>query len=540
MKNLKIGTRLFIGFGIVFLLLAIASTVGVTALTKGDDQLMDVQAVHRAVDSASSLVMNITSITDTTKSIVLTDNPEEKQQLLNKIGEHRKAYKSALETLAKTTKTAEGKQLLTNLQEGVMAGKAASIKLIDLGMRGDKAQFMQVYENESKGLNANIFKICKDLKDYFDKYSTTRNEEAIRSGKQAKITMICFSVIALILCVVISIVATRSITRPIQKCIDVADKIAEGDLTVVIDSNGRDETALLMNAMQHMTNSMKETMTTLAKASLEMSSTAAELSATSGQMVHGAEEVVAQSNSVATAGEEMAATSGEIAQNCHMAAQSANQANSAALEGSRVVKSTIAVMGTIADKVKFAAKSVDNLGGRSEQIGQIIGTIEDIADQTNLLALNAAIEAARAGEQGRGFAVVADEVRALAERTTKATREIGEMIKTIQAETREAVSVMDEGVREVERGTSETAKSGQALDAILDQINGVTQQANQIATAAEQQTATTSEISNNMQQITGIVQQSAHGAHETSVAASQLSRLAEALLRMVGQFRLAA
>jgi len=257
-------------------------------------------------------------------------------------------------------------------------------------------------------------------------------------------------------------------------------------------------------------------------------------------MVNGAEEVVAQSNSVATAGEEMAATSGEIAQNCHMAAQSANQANSAALEGSSVVKGTIAVMGTIAERVKFAAQSVGNLGSRSEQIGQIIGTIEDIADQTNLLALNAAIEAARAGEQGRGFAVVADEVRALAERTTKATREIGEMIKTIQVETRNAVGVMDEGVREVEKGTSETAKSGQALDAILDQINAVTEQANQIATAAEQQTATTSEISNNMQQITKIVQHSAQGAHETAGAASQLSKLAEELQRIVGQFRLAA
>ena len=161
---------------------------------------------------------------------------------------------------------------------------------------------------------------------------------------------------------------------------------------------------------------------------------------------------------------------------------------------------------------------------RSDQIGEIIGTIEDIADQTNLLALNAAIEAARAGEQGRGFAVVADEVRALAERTTRATREIGEMIKAIQKETKGAVAAMEQGVHQVETGTEEAARSGQALQDILAQVNDVAMQVNQIATAAEEQTATTSEISSNMLQITEVVQQTSHGAHESATAAAQLER----------------
>jgi methyl-accepting chemotaxis protein len=186
--------------------------------------------------------------------------------------------------------------------------------------------------------------------------------------------------------------------------------------------------------------------------------------------------------------------------------------------------------------VQETAQTVASLGARSDQIGDIIGTIEDIADQTNLLALNAAIEAARAGEQGRGFAVVADEVRALAERTTRATREIGEMIKAIQSETRGAVAAMEQGVRQVETGTEEAAKSGLALRDILEQVNDVAMQVNQIATAAEEQTATTGEISSNMNQITEVVQLTSQGAQESATAASQLSGHAEELQRLVRQF----
>jgi methyl-accepting chemotaxis protein len=208
------------------------------------------------------------------------------------------------------------------------------------------------------------------------------------------------------------------------------------------------------------------------------------------------------------------------------------------MNGAAVVEKTVAVMAQIADKVQESARTVESLGARSDQIGAIIGTIEDIADQTNLLALNAAIEAARAGEQGRGFAVVADEVRALAERTTRATREIGEMIKAIQNETKGAVEAMEQGVHQVENGTVEAAKSGQALQDILQQVNDVAMQVNQIATAAEEQTATTSEISSNMMQITEVVRQTSQGAQESATAAAQLNGSAELLQSLVRQFQL--
>jgi len=262
------------------------------------------------------------------------------------------------------------------------------------------------------------------------------------------------------------------------------------------------------------------------------------LHTTSDQMATGAEQVAAQVSTVATAGEEMSATSGDIAQNCILAAECSQQANAAAVSGAGVVNETIAVMRSIAARVTSSATAVDSLGRRSDQIGAIVGTIEDIADQTNLLALNAAIEAARAGEQGRGFAVVADEVRALAERTTRATGEIGGMIKAIQLETRGAVIAMEQGVREVANGSEKAANSGIALEQILKQINLVTTQIDQVATAAEEQTATTTEISTNIQQIAEVTSHTSRGAQESATAANKLSGFADELLNIVGQFRL--
>jgi methyl-accepting chemotaxis protein len=204
-----------------------------------------------------------------------------------------------------------------------------------------------------------------------------------------------------------------------------------------------------------------------------------------------------------------------------------------------IVLHTAEAMGKITLRVRESAQTIGNLGARSDQIGAIIGTIEDIADQTNLLALNAAIEAARAGEQGRGFAVVADEVRALAERTARATREISEMIKSIQSETRNAVRAMDEGVKEVEQSTVEAGRSGQALETIVDQINSLALQVNQMATAAEEQSATTTEITNNIQNIHDVVVKNAQDAQGSADEALQLANLAQNLQGLVGLFKIA-
>ena len=311
----------------------------------------------------------------------------------------------------------------------------------------------------------------------------------------------------------------------------------ENDLTKRFDWQSNDEIGQVAESVNEFLANLRRVLGTVVQESAQVATAAAQLSGNASTIAGGAEAVVEQAGSVATASEEMAATSADIANNCLIAVEGAQSASEAAVNGSGVVSSTIAGMEQIAQRVRSSAQTVKSLGERSDQIGAIAGTIEDIADQTNLLALNAAIEAARAGEMGRGFAVVADEVRALAERTTKATREIGEMIKSIQSETRTAVQQMEQGVREVEQGTEDASRSGEALQEILSRINDVTMQINQIATAAEEQTATTGEIAGNVSRINDVAQESSQHAQQSAQSADQLLTLAEELQRQVRQFR---
>jgi methyl-accepting chemotaxis protein len=332
----------------------------------------------------------------------------------------------------------------------------------------------------------------------------------------------------------------RTVTGPIKAVVDTIKDIAqgEGDLTRRLPIHGNNEIGELSEWFNSFIGKLHGIITQVSGSSLQLASSAQELQLTSKTMTESIAQLSSQSTSLATAGEEMSATSGDIANNCHHAADNAGGATQKANLGAAVVGKSIGVMNTIAERVKNAATTVDALGERSVQIGAIIGTIEDIADQTNLLALNAAIEAARAGEQGRGFAVVADEVRALAERTTRATKEIGEMIKAIQKETKDAVNSMEQSVAQVEQGTSHAADSGRSLQEILDIISDVTGQISQIATAAEEQTATTREISSNVMNLNDLAQQNDHALHETAIAANDVSRQAEELKELVGQFRL--
>jgi methyl-accepting chemotaxis protein len=262
----------------------------------------------------------------------------------------------------------------------------------------------------------------------------------------------------------------------------------------------------------------------------------AELRKSAGSLAETSEEVALQTVTVSTAGEEMAATSADISHNCLSAVDSAQRACQLASAGVTDVERSIHGMQQVNDKVSATYQSISNLGEKSEQIGAIIGTIQDIADQTNLLALNAAIEAARAGEQGRGFAVVADEVRRLAERTTQATKEVEASIRYIQTETSKAVVVMQESAEGVARGTQDSIKSGQSLGEILNQVNTVTSQIGQIATAAEEQSATSREISNNVHHITETMQGAARANRESMSAVDQLNRLSESLKQQICKF----
>ncbi|WP_136516373.1 methyl-accepting chemotaxis protein [Geomonas edaphica] len=387
----------------------------------------------------------------------------------------------------------------------------------------------------------------REVKDKLFKLSGARQKEmegtkasVVATSDRALILSLCLGVFAIFCTLLLLFLVAVELKRTIRKMSVVMDDIAmgDGDLTKRLEITSRDELGHLAHDFNLFLDKMHGLIATVAETTHQVSAAAAELNSTAEQMASGTEEVASQAVTVASAGEEMTTTSSDIARNCTTAAEGARRASDAAVTGAAVVQETVQGMGRIAERVRTSAQTVESLGTRSDQIGEIVGTIEEIADQTNLLALNAAIEAARAGEQGRGFAVVADEVRALAERTTRATGEIGNMIKSIQAETRSAVSAMDSGVKEVEKGTQEAARSGEALQDIISQIDNVTQQVSQIAVAAEEQTATTGEISGNIHQITAVVHQTAQGAQQSAQAAGQLSELAERLRHVVDGFKL--
>jgi methyl-accepting chemotaxis protein len=363
-------------------------------------------------------------------------------------------------------------------------------------------------------------------------------EGAENNYKNIRMLVISAIIGSILISLTFGLTVIRSVSKATATLSSVSEYLAQGDLSHRARLTNMDELGTIGRSFDTIAESFGQALAKVTESAHQVASAANQMHDTAGRIATGSEEAASQTSTVATAGEEMAATSGDIARNCQLAVEAANHAAQTAQKGFDVVKHTIDGIKFRGTKTKENARIVESLGARSDQIGEIVATIEDIADQTNLLALNAAIEAARAGEQGRGFAVVADEVRALAERTTRATKEISEMIKAIQSETRQAIVSMEEGVKGTERGAIEAAQLETSLSEILEQINSVAMQVSQIATAAEEQTATTSEISSNMLQITEVVHQSTQGALESATVASQLNGSAEELKQLVGRFKL--
>ncbi|MRR56244.1 MAG: HAMP domain-containing protein [Deltaproteobacteria bacterium] len=421
----------------------------------------------------------------------------------------------------------EERQALSGAKKMLQNYRPAIDQLISA--RSASADIEKIDANLAKGIDRPLEDSLRNLMTIAQTNYDARRGSLATQSKQ--LLWVQFGVCGIIglLVALLGILIARRLTRRLGHLSAAMAQVAEKNLTARVAVQGNDELGDMGKIFNDMMIGLEEMVKSIQLAVLSLTDKSKELLFGAEIMTKDADEVAGQAGTVATAGEEMAATSTEIANNCIMAAESSQVANQTALNGAEVIEKTIEVMRRIAGKVKESAATVEGLGSRSDQIGAIVGTIEDIADQTNLLALNAAIEAARAGEHGRGFAVVADEVRALAERTTRATKEIGEMIKSIQQETRGAVNIMEEGVREVETGTSEAGKSGAALAEILQQINTLSLQVSQIATAAEQQTATTSEISGNILQITTVTHETAEFAKSSTQAAGDLVQLAEKL-----------
>ncbi len=343
--------------------------------------------------------------------------------------------------------------------------------------------------------------------------------------------------IALVMTLVLATLLTRSIVRPMSASLKMAEEIAAGDLRLSLDVKGNDESARLMRALNTMQANLRSTIGQISDASSQLSSAAVEMTS----ITESASRTMHQQNSeieqAATAVTQMSAAVDEVARNANSTSESAKDCTRAAATGDQKVGETLQAMRTLTDRVEMTSEQVQGLAGQAQDISKVLSVIRAIAEQTNLLALNAAIEAARAGEQGRGFAVVADEVRALAHRTQTSTQEIEQMISSIQAGTSQVVDSMSSSTVEVHNTQRTADEAGVSLKVIAESVQLINDRNQQIATASEQQAHVAREVDRSLVSIRNLALQSSEGTQQTLLASNELSQLAVNLNQMVARFK---
>jgi len=328
-----------------------------------------------------------------------------------------------------------------------------------------------------------------------------------------------------------------AVIRPIQEGAKALEAMSTGDFTVRITSDLKGQHRRIADSINKLGESISAILQEVVDATQATSSAASQISSSSEELASGSQELSSQVHEIASAIEQMTSTIIQTSKSTNRTADNSKHSVEVAQKGGEVILQTVDGISKIAEVVNKASEIIQELGKNSQQIGDIVQVIDEIADQTNLLALNAAIEAARAGEQGRGFAVVADEVRKLAERTTKATKEIAQMIRKIQTDTKNAVESVSEGAVVVEEGKKLASKAGQSLKEIISSANEVVDLANQVASASEEQSSTAEQISKNIESISHVTNESASGIQQIARSADDLNRLTEKLSNLVSQFK---
>jgi twitching motility protein PilJ len=330
--------------------------------------------------------------------------------------------------------------------------------------------------------------------------------------------------------------AQDSLQRSITDLLNTISQVARGDLSI----RGKvtnDALGNVVDSVNFMLDNFTKVLERVRKAAVDVSTSANQILGAADEMSAGATQQDQEITNTSSAVEELTVSMKQVSNNAEASAEAARRALDAAEQGNRAVRDTLEGMQRIRASVQASAKKIKSLGDRSLEISEIINVINDITEQTNLLALNAAIEAARAGEAGRGFAVVADEVRKLAEHSRSATKDIAALIKAIQAETNEAVVVMEEGTREVEVGAGLADQAGKALEAISSVVRQSAELVQEISLASKQQVRGTEGVANAMQIISGITRQTTQGARQTAATVGDMVKLSEQLNEALGQFR---
>ena len=357
-------------------------------------------------------------------------------------------------------------------------------------------------------------------------------------SQHARSMLTLATVLALVFGLLAAWAITRQIVIPLRQTLNAADRVASGDLRHDLNVERRDELGQLQRSMQRMTVSLRELIGGIGDGVTQIASAAEELSAVTEQTSAGVNNQKVETDQVATAMNEMAATVQEVARNAEEASEAALVADQQAREGDRVVAESIAQIERLATEMNHSSQAMGQLKSESDKIGSVLDVIKSVAQQTNLLALNAAIEAARAGEAGRGFAVVADEVRSLAQRTQQSTEEIEALIAGLQSGTQQVASSMDAS-RELTASSVElTRRAGTSLETITQTVSSIQAMNQQIAAAAEQQSAVAEEINRSVMNVRDVSDQTSAASEETAASSVELARLGTHLQGLVGKFQL--
>ena len=500
LNKMKLSLKLTLGFGFVLLLTVLISLIAINSLRSS---LSVADVVHSLVDqsyarvnastikasemnSSISFYLSPGNQTDKAKQDLETDIKD----ALNLAGQlNLPQYKVATDKIAALTQN-----FADNYQNAV-------VPLIEAGKPFDALSFyldqMQPVATEIANIHSSIGK---------DLISDISEEVDVLRDTTALLIVIGCTIGAIILGGLTAFFTSRYITHCLSHLCQIAGRISQNDLTVEIPVYSKDEFGELATMMRTMRNNLSESVSLVIDVSNQLRDEIMVMNKSSQDVVDAAKTAESQTVTVAAAADEMVSTTADIARNCESAATVSDDSKHITLMGMDVVRATVDQIRDQSERTNQDALKIQALADQTQKIGFIVGTIDEIAAQTNLLALNAAIEAARAGEAGRGFAVVADEVRALASRTTKSTQEISSMVSQIQNDANVATQSMESSVSNMNTVAEKAGELETSLNSVLDKVNAVNTQITQIATAAEEQTTATSEISTNMQGITTATQ----------------------------------
>ncbi|MBE9537395.1 MAG: methyl-accepting chemotaxis protein [Proteobacteria bacterium] len=530
--RLNLLPKIMSGFMVMALLLIIVAATALLAIKDMDEAADEIKFSADYDDAIMSTIITVVKKQDAMTDYSLTQEAD----VLKEVDALSKEFAKNIKRLKTFAKTKEELAAITKLKKAHASFDAVGKAMGSAFLSGNRNEGMALMESFDAVVSEQ-----EKLMEYIEKVAMTLSSGNTRMAgeavSRANFLLMAISAASVLIALFMGITLARSISKPATALAKAADLMANGDLTQTVDVFSSDEVGDAGRSFNAMAMNIKEIITKLNVTIDHMASASEQIAASSEEMAQGAERQTHQSDQVAAAVEEMSATVLEVAKNSNDASQAAYKAAEVAQSGGDIVTQTIDGMNSISASVQQSARTIEALGRSSDEIGEIIAVIDDIADQTNLLALNAAIEAARAGEQGRGFAVVADEVRKLAERTTKATKEIASMIKTIQVDTSGAVESMAAGTEEVQRGVGYANEAGSSLNQIVEVVGSVNDMIQQIATAAEEQSAASEEISVNVEEVAAISKSTASGLKETKVATQEISKLAVDIQQMVSSFK---